>query len=135
MEQNRDITESLITNFLQGVGAGDADAIAELFTDRVDWKVPGNSALPWIGTRNEKSEVAEYFRTMWSQFAGPGMAEVHSIVIDGNEGVVLATIGNSSASTGRSFQSPVAIYFQIDDRKISKLHLHEDSWAVSRAFM
>jgi ketosteroid isomerase-like protein len=135
MEQNREVTQSLITSFLQNVGAGDADAVAALFADTVDWKVAGNSALPWIGVRTERSQIADYFRTMWSQFAGPGTAEVHNILIDGGEGVLIATIGNSSVSTGRAFETPVAMYFRIEDRKIAKMHLYEDSWAVSNAFV
>ncbi|SDP80215.1 hypothetical protein SAMN04487914_14221 [Arthrobacter sp. ok909] len=134
MEQNREVTKSLITNFLQTVGAGDADAAAGLFSEVIDWNVPGNPALRWIGARSEKSQVADYFRTMWSQFAGPGTAAVHSVLVDGAHAVVLATIGNASASTGRPFETAVAMHFRVDDGKITKLHLYEDSWAVSNAF-
>lgn len=134
MEQNREVTESVISTFLQRVGAGDADAAAAQFSEAIDWNVPGNPALPWVGGRTEKSQVVDYFRTMWSQFAGPGSAAVHSVLVVGADAVVLATIGNTSASTGRSFETPVAMHFRVDDGKITKLHLYEDSWTVSKAF-
>ncbi|ADX72889.1 nuclear transport factor 2 family protein [Pseudarthrobacter phenanthrenivorans] len=134
MEQNREVTQSLVTTFLQKVGGQDADAIASLFSDIVDWNVPGNPALPWIGARTEKPQVADYFRTMWGQFAGPGSAVVHSILVDGSDAVVLATIANSSASTGRAFETPVAMHFHVEANRITKLHLYEDSWTVNKAF-
>lgn len=135
MEKNTAQTESLITSFLQRVGGGDADAIAELFSDEVDWNVAGNSALPWIGQRSTKAEVSDYFRTMWGQFAGPGSASVEQILIDGDSGVVFATISNASADTGRPFTTKVAMHFGTELNKITSMHLYEDSWAVSNAFM
>ena len=135
MKQSQADTRALITSFLENLGSGDADAVASLFTDTVDWNVAGNAALPWIGPRTQKSEVADYLRTMWSQFAGPGTATVHSILIDGDNGVVFATIGNASAATGRSFETPVAMHFLVRDGRIARMHLYEDSWAVSNAFM
>jgi ketosteroid isomerase-like protein len=134
MEQKRAQTEFLIISFLQRVGGGDADAIAELFTDEVNWSVPGNDALPWIGERSTRAEVANYFRTMWAQFAGPGSSSVEHLLIDGGHGVVFATISNSSANTGRPFTTKVAMHFNTEGDKITSMHLYEDSWAVSNAF-
>lgn len=134
MEQKLLDTKSVIVSFLETLGTGDAAAIAELFADSVDWNVAGNHALPWIGPRTHKAQVSDYFRTMWSQFAGPGTATVHEILADGDSGVVFATIGNASAVTGKAFETAVAMHFVVRDGKIAKMHLYEDSWAVSNAF-
>ena len=134
MEPTREQTESLVTSFLQQVGGGDAEAIADLFEEDVDWRVAGDPALPWIGQRNSKDEVADYFRTMWGQFAGPGTSSVEGILVDGAHAVVLATISNASAESGRPFTTRVAMHFNTRADKITSLHLYEDSWAVSNAF-
>jgi hypothetical protein len=55
-------TTAMATLLLQRLAAGDADAIATLFADHIDCLVPGNPALPWVGARTERSEVADYFR-------------------------------------------------------------------------
>ena len=135
MEQNTLGTKSLILRFLETLGTGDADQIAALFADDVDWNVAGNGDLPWVGRRSQKAHVADYFRTMWSQFAGAGTAVVHSVLVDGDSGVVFATIANASAATGRPFETPVAMHFETSAGEIVKLHLYEDSWAVSNAFV
>lgn len=127
-------TRSLITRFLESVGTRDAQGVEDLFAETVDWNVAGDTALPWIGPRTSRSHIANYFHTMWSQFAGPGTATVHNILIDGGSGVVFATIGNASAATGRPFETPVAMHFYVQDGKITRMHLYEVSWAVSNAF-
>lgn len=135
MDKNREVTQSLVTQFLTAVGDGDAEAAAAVFAENIDWQVAGNSALPWIGRRSNKADVADYLRTMWGEFGGAGSSVVHSLLIEGNEAVLFATITNSSAKTGRSFETPVAMHFGVSDGKLAKMHLYEDSWAVSRAFV
>lgn len=134
MDTQRAQTESVVTSFLQRVGGDDVAAIADVFTTDVDWLVAGNSALPWIGRRSSNAEVADYFRTMRGQFAGPGTSTVEQILVDGTQAVVLATISNASAETGRNFTTKVAMHIGTHEDKIVSLHLYEDSWAVSNAF-
>lgn len=62
----------------------------------IDWYVPGDTALPWIGRRSRRSEVASYFRTMWPQFApGKSTASVEKLILTGNDAVMLGTFAHS----------------------------------------
>ena len=129
-------TEDLIMSFLQRIGAHDADAIAELFAEDIDWYVPGNPALPWIGRRSRRSEVASYFCTLWDQFApGTQEASLERVVVMGEDAVAFLAVVATSASTGRAFRTPMAIHVKVVSGKIAQMHLYEDSWAVSKAFV
>jgi ketosteroid isomerase-like protein len=51
-------TQQIVTRFFERLTARDPDGMAELFAERIDWYVPGDSALPWIGHRSNRAEVA-----------------------------------------------------------------------------
>jgi len=128
-------TESLITSFLERLGAQDAEGIQALFADDIDWVVPGNSELPWTGTRSRGSDVAEYFRTLWAGLEpGKSIVAPGKVLISGDDGVVFAHFTHTAAPTGRVFETPVALHLGAADGKIVSLHLYEDTLAVSKAF-
>jgi uncharacterized protein len=129
------MTSSIATQLLQRLAAGNADAIAELFAERIDWYVPGNPALPWVGRRSRRSEVAEYFRTMWPHFEpGKAASALDLIVVANEDAVIFARFTHTAASTKRSFETPVVLHLVVQDDQITKLHLYEDTWLVSNAF-
>jgi uncharacterized protein len=135
MEQNIPTTENLITSFLQGLGAQDAEGIQALFADDIDWFVPGSNELPWTGTRSRGSDVAEYFRTLWAGLEpGKSIVAPGKVLISGGDAVVFAHFTHTAAPTGRVFETPVAIHLQVVGGKIVRLHLYEDTLAVSEAF-
>jgi ketosteroid isomerase-like protein len=47
---------------------------------------------------------------------------------------MFGTFTHTAASTGRSWNTPVAMHLEVADGKIVKLYLYEDTWAVSKAF-
>jgi ketosteroid isomerase-like protein len=135
MEQNTLVTEDIINSFFQCLAAQDANGIADHFAQQIDWLVPGNTALPWVGHRSHRNQVAEYFRTMWSHFVpGKSTANVEKLIISGNDAIMFGTFTHTAASTGRSWNTPVAMHLEVADGKIVKLYLYEDTWAVSKAF-
>lgn len=135
MSDSPSSTAELVSTFLQRTTEGDADAIAALFADDVDWYVGGDPRLPWTGRRRRRQEVADYFRTMWPHFApGQSRTTLEKVLVSGDEAVVLATLSHVAASTGRSFTTPAAMHIATRDGRIVRLHLFEDTLAVSRAF-
>ena len=126
---------AVVSLFLERLNAQDADGVAALFAEEIDWYVPGNTALPWVGPRSHRADVAVYFRTMWPYFeTGKTIVTPGNLVVSGNEVVVFAAFQHTVKSTGRTFHTPVAFQLTISDSKIVRLHLYEDTWTVSRAF-
>jgi hypothetical protein len=128
-------TQEIVTGFLGRLAARDPEGMAEHFAETIDWYVPGDTALPWIGHRSRRTDVADYFRTMWPHFApGKSTASVEKLIVSGGDAVMLGTFTHTVASTGRSFTTPVAMHLAVADGKIVRLYLYEDTWAVSKAF-
>jgi hypothetical protein len=135
VEQNTQRTEEIVTGFFGRLAARDPEGMGEYFAEAIDWYVPGDTALPWIGHRSRRAEVADYFRTMWPHFEpDKSTASVEKLIVSGNDAVMLGTFTHTAASTGRSFTTPVAMHLAVEGDKIVKLYLYEDTWAVSKAF-
>jgi uncharacterized protein len=130
-----DTTESVTTEFLRRLAAQDAHGLGELFAADIDWNVPGNPDLPWTGRRSRREHVGEYFTTMWPAFvAGQSTASVNKVVIAGEDAVILGTFAHTAGTTGKRFETPVAMHLTITNGRIVRLHLYEDTLAVSNAF-
>ena len=128
-------TEEIVNGFFGRLAARDPDGMAEHFAEDIDWYVPGNPALPWIGRRSRRADVADYFRTMWPHFEpGKSTASVEKLIVSGNDAVMLGTFSHAAAGTGRLFTTPVAMHLAVAHGKIVRLYLYEDTWAVSQAF-
>lgn len=121
--------------FLERLGAQDAEGLGELFAEEIDWVVPGAPALPWIGKRSRKSEVPDYFRTLWAGLEpGKSVVSVETVLTDGEEAVIFAVFDHVAAPTGRTFHTDVAMRLTVSERKIVRMHLYEDTAAVAAAF-
>jgi ketosteroid isomerase-like protein len=135
METPSPTTADVVTTFLQHLGQQNAEGIAACFAEDIDWFVPGDPSLPWTGRRTRGAQVADYFRTMWPQFVpGHSTANVEKMLYSGPDVVVLGTFSHTVASTGRAFTTPVALHLVVENGKIVKLSLYEDTWMVGQAF-
>lgn len=128
-------TKDTAEQFLQKLALADAEGLGELFAESIDWRVPGDEQLPWIGTRSRKQEVPEYFRTLWTGLeAGKSIVEFDRMLVDGEDAVLLAHFSHMAAPTQKRFDTDVAIRLTVTDGKIVRLHLYEDTFAVARAY-
>jgi ketosteroid isomerase-like protein len=128
-------TRDVVEQFLQRLAAADADGLGDLFAESIDWRVAGNTELPWVGTRSHRSEVPAYFRTLWTGLEpGKSVVNLDGILVDGEDAVLLAHFSHVAAPTGKRFDTDVAMRLTVSDDKLVRLHLYEDTWAVSTAF-
>ncbi|MFE9812843.1 nuclear transport factor 2 family protein [Streptomyces sp. NPDC005227] len=126
--------QDTISRFLALLAAGDAEGLADLFADDIDWFVPGDSSLPWTGARSRREEVSAYFRTLWPVFIeGASESEIGHILVDGDEAALFGRFTHTVKSTGRRFTTPVAFHLTVRDGRIERLHLFEDTLTVAQA--
>lgn len=121
--------------FVERLGRQDPHGIQELFAEEIDWHVPGSDALPWTGRRTRREEVAPYFTTMWPHFAH-GMSKVvlERVIVDGGDVVLLAVWTHTAVATGKEFTTPAAMHLAVEDGRIVRMHLYEDTLTVEKAF-
>lgn len=116
-------------------GAPDApersQAIADLFADDVDWRIPGDPALmPWTGVRRSREAVCAFFPEL-ARSVEPRQYAVTRILADDTMAVIIGELTSAIRSTGRLVESPFAIEFTVRDGRIVRYRLHEDSHAVA----
>ncbi|MER5409330.1 nuclear transport factor 2 family protein [Streptomyces sp. NPDC002769] len=128
-------TREVVEKFLGLLGAGDPDAVAKVFAEVIDWYVPGSDQLPWTGRRTTPAEVADYLRVLGENIVPEeNVDKIEALIVEGEHAVLLREFTRTARSTGRVYEMPIAMHFQVTDDKISKLYLYEDTAKVAQAY-
>ena len=128
-------TRATLEELLGRMGRFEPDSVAALFAENVDWDVPGDGRVPWVGARSRRDEVAAYFRTLWSVCdTAQSDTAVSQVLVDGPDAVVLGVLSQTIRATHRRFSTHVAVHICVEDGLITRLRIYEDSYAVSDAF-
>lgn len=135
MTTDAQTSRAVAEKFVERLGRQDPDDIQDLFAAEIDWQVPGSDALPWTGRRTRRAEVAPYFTTMWPHFEhGRSSVTLERVIVDGGDVVLLAVFTHTVVTTGKQFTTPVAVHLVVEDGRIVRLHLYEDTLTVAEAF-
>ncbi|WP_017569078.1 nuclear transport factor 2 family protein [Nocardiopsis halotolerans] len=135
MATNTHTSRTVAEKFVERLAGQDPDGIQELFAQEIDWHVPGSDALPWTGRRTRREQVAPYFTTMWPHFAhDQSRVALERVIVDGGDVVLLAVFTHTVAATGKEFTTPAAMHLGIEDNRIVRMHLYEDTLTVAEAF-
>ncbi len=133
-------TRDTVTELFRRIAAGDPDEIADLYAECFSWMLnwPAGDyteTVPWIRARDTRAGVAEHFRLIAEHHVAEySSAEVHSVLVDGSEAIVLGILHNTAASTGHRYDAAFALHLTVEDGLITRHHVYEDSLSVMRAF-
>lgn len=127
-------TADIVQEFFTRFGSGDVDALLALFTDEVDWNVPGAAGVPWTGRRSNKAELKEFFAVAAQEVAATEEFAVDGIVADGDTAVALGRFTHVIGRTGKRFHSEFALHIAVVDGRIRLYHMFEDGCAAAEAF-
>lgn len=123
----------IVKKFLTHLQHRDLKNIMALFADNVKWEIPGNeSAIAWLGRRNNQSEVETFFKLLW-EATEPVSAEIHKILFDPTDAIVKGVFTTRMLTTGNIVTSVFFIHFVVREGLIVEYTLLEDSYAVSRS--
>jgi ketosteroid isomerase-like protein len=119
---------------LASIGGGAAPAeIAELFSADVNFEIAGDiGALPWIGQQVGRSAVAGFIRGL-RDLTEPVRFEVKSILADDDQAVIIGELASRVRATDRIIETAFVLILTITEGRITRFHMLEDSFAVSRA--
>ncbi|MET9441138.1 nuclear transport factor 2 family protein [Streptomyces sp. NPDC006610] len=137
----RQSTRAVVEELLRRIGRGEPDLIADLYADSVDWRLSwpdaehGRAETPWIRRRGTRAEAAEHYRELAAHHL-PDTADtrVERILVDGTDAVLLGEIRQTARSTGRPYRARFALHLTVEDGRIVRHHVYEDSLAVADAF-
>jgi ketosteroid isomerase-like protein len=131
-------TRVVANAFLARVAEGDPERIAELFAERVDWRLdwPDGShpATPWIRPRSTRAEVADHFRALAAHHLPGRPGEPPTVLVDGADAVVFVELRQVVRVTGMPYAARCALRLTVADGLITRYHVYEDSLTVARAF-
>jgi ketosteroid isomerase-like protein len=134
------VTRKVVRELLRRLGAGDPDAIADLYAEEVDWQLDWpehevGGEVPWIRARPTRSDVADHFRSIAAHHdTSAAAAEVSRVVVDGADAVVMGEIVNTLRSGARSYRARFALHLTVTGGRIVRHHVYEDSLTVARAW-
>lgn len=122
---------TLADQLFQHLAAGDRRAAADLFAPTVDFSIPGPGA-PWIPAVDSPAGMLEFFTRLTDQLEGQQIT-IEKVLTDDAEAVVLGSLASTVRSTGRNIVSRFALRLGVEEGRINRYWLLEDSWAVAQA--
>jgi uncharacterized protein len=109
------------------------ESVAELFSEAVDFDIPGDVAsVPWLGRREGRAGVAAFIAEIRRGTRGD-IFEIERIVVDGDIAVILGHFRTLAIATNKMMNSDFAFVFTVVNGLITRFRLLEDSYAVSQA--
>lgn len=125
----------IVQDFLQFQGERNLSRLMPLFADQVDWYIPGDIAkASWLGRRNTKHEIEEFFIQLWSQTESVS-ATIDQMMTENDTTLISGEFSTKMLPSGKTVDSLFFIQLTIQDELIVKYRLLEDSFAVSRSLL
>ncbi|ANS63288.1 hypothetical protein SLINC_1064 [Streptomyces lincolnensis] len=127
-------TRAVVQEFLAARLAGDTERLAAVFADEVDWVLAENPAVPWIRPRSTAAECAAQV-TELTEHTVPedARASVDTFLVDGADAVLMGHLSGTVRATGKSFEGPFALHLTVEDGRITRHRLYENSLSIAEA--
>ncbi|CAL9494342.1 MULTISPECIES: nuclear transport factor 2 family protein [Streptomyces] len=134
MTTTAEATRATVQKFLQLRLAGDTEGLAALFADEVDWVLAENPVVPWIRPRSTAAECAAQADDL-ARYTVPedARASVDTLLVDGADAVLMGHLAGTVRATGKSFSGPFALRLTVEDGRITRHHLYENSVSIAAA--
>jgi uncharacterized protein len=130
MEDN---VNEVVQNFLKYLGERNLTELTQLFSETVDWYIPGDETkATWLGIRNSRQEVSDFYELLWKN-TQPISANIDNIFADEENAVIVGEFSTKMVKTNNILNSLFCIQMRIQDNKIVRYRLLEDSFKVSKS--
>ncbi|MFI1679228.1 nuclear transport factor 2 family protein [Streptomyces sp. NPDC020607] len=129
-----DRTRSVVQDFLKARLAGDTGRMVELFADDVDWLLAENPVVPWIRPRSTGAECAAQSAELADHTVPEdAAATLDTFLVDGTDAVLFGHLSGTVRATGKSFGGPFALRLTVENGRITRHHLYENSLSIAAA--
>jgi len=127
-------TRAVVQEFLAVRLAGDTGRLVALFADQVDWLLAENPAAPWIRPRSTAAECAAQFTELMAYTVPEdARASIETFLVDGPDAVLMGYVSGTVRATGKSFEGPFALRLTVENGRITRHHLYENSLSIAEA--
>lgn len=126
-----DQTRNIVKLFLNFLGERNLEKLSELFSENIDWYIPGDiERAGWLGRSKNRQEVKDFYNLLWEN-TSPLSATVDHILCEGNTAIVTGEFTTKMLRTGKTVTSLFCIQITVENNLIVRYRLLEDSFAVS----
>jgi len=127
-------TRAVVQEFLAARLAGDTERLVALFADEVDWVLAENAAAPWIRPRSTAAECAAPFTELMEHTVPEdARASVDTFLVDGTDAVLMGHVSGTVRATGKAFEGPFALHLTVENGRITRHRLYENSLSIAQA--
>ena len=123
-------TRATVTELHRAYAAGDAERVASLIHEDIDWVIHGPARIfPFEGPRRGKAQVLEVLGAIGQQFE----LKRHSqeiVIVEGDRAAVLSQAAFMQRSTGRTLSVRLVNFMRIQDGKIIEFREFSDTFDV-----
>jgi uncharacterized protein len=131
---NSETTRAVVQEFLAARLAGNTERLVALFADEVDWVLAENPAVPWIRARSTAAECAAQFTELMEHTVPEdARASVDTFLVDGTDAVLMGHLSGTVRATGKSFEGPFALHLTVENGRITRHRLYENSLSIAQA--
>ncbi len=124
-------TKSIVQHFLQWLNQRNLAELTNLFSENLDWYIPGNiEKAHWLGKKNSREDVKKFYELLWKN-TEPVSAQIDKIFVDANDAVITGEFSTKMLQTNKVVDSLFCIQITVENDLIVKYRLLEDSYAVS----
>ncbi|WP_393053619.1 nuclear transport factor 2 family protein [Streptomyces sp. LN549] len=133
-DSTAEATRAVVQEFLAARLAGDTERIVAFFADEVDWLLAENPVVPWIRPRSTAAECAAQSAELAAHTVPEdARASVDTFLVDGADAVLMGHLSGTVRSTGKSFEGPFALHLTVEDGRVTRHHLYENSLSIAGA--
>jgi ketosteroid isomerase-like protein len=129
----KDNVNKVVKDFIKYLGERNLTELTQLFSETVDWYIPGDETkATWLGIRNTRQEVSDFYELLWKN-TQPISANIDNIFADEENAVIVGEFSTKMVKTNNILNSLFCIQMRIQNNKIVRYRLLEDSFKVSKS--
>ena len=115
------------------LAAGKAEEAAALFADSVSFSIPHPPGIPWVPEVDSARGMQTFFELLGTHVQGKEF-DLYQVVADGDDVVLFGRMLSEVKKTGRDIDTAFALHATVQDGRITRYHLYEDTYAVAQAY-
>ncbi|MDQ0581262.1 nuclear transport factor 2 family protein [Streptomyces rishiriensis] len=112
---------------------GKSAEAAALFADSVWFSIPHPPGIPWVPEVDSADGMRTFFELLQSHVRAKEFA-LRQIVAEGDDVVLIGRMVSEVKKTGRDIDTAFALHATVQDGRITRYHLYEDTYAVAQAY-
>jgi uncharacterized protein len=112
---------------------GKSAEAAALFADSVSFSIPHPPGLPWVPEVDSAEGMRTFFDLLQTHVQAKEF-ELSHVIAEGENVVLVGHMVSEVKATGRTIDTAFALHTTVQDGRITRYHLYEDTYAVARAY-